>query len=349
MAILQHPLEARFVEALQRIPPPGGNGCHQALLGAANYGAMAGYGEDAIVERLIANVPAGERPVPERELRDAVRKALRDHAVRLTGGLPTRIRQPSADQPIFDARRFMLDHLKAGAEATDGDVRNLSPIKIPDDPSRHGFQLVETLYGDKPDEYLFLGDPMDTAIQSVTDVLAKLQAEPPAKPHIIPNTFTGLRGPTKDGCGQSFRADSTIKSFVCCVAEFDTLPAYLLAEDLADCLPQHRDLDVVPFPRAWQLAFWATVKLPIVALIDSGGKSIHAWLKVDNCPDNSSWEQAIEKRLYSDFLIPLGVDSACRNESRLSRIPGFPPFMKRNWQRLLYLCPEGRPVCESST
>jgi hypothetical protein len=44
-------------------------------------------------------------------------------------------------------------------------------------------------------------------------------------------------------------------------------------------------------------------------------------------------------------LCPLGCDPACRNESRLSRLPGHFRREKNAWQRLLYLNPdpEGNP------
>jgi len=90
-----------------------------------------------------------------------------------------------------------------------------------------------------------------------------------------------------------------------------------------------------------QLAFWWGYRAaPIVALIDSGGKSIHALLRVD-APSREAWEADVEQRLFSRVLCPLGCDAACRNESRLSRLPGHFRREKNQWQRLLYLNPEG--------
>jgi len=71
-------------------------------------------------------------------------------------------------------------------------------------------------------------------------------------------------------------------------------------------------------------------------LIDSGGKSIHAWIRVD-CPDRNAWERAIEQELFGQWLAPMGVDLACRNESRLSRLPGHYRVDTGNRQRLLFL------------
>ncbi len=137
-------------------------------------------------------------------------------------------------------------------------------------------------------------------------------------PHIIPNPLTGLQGTTKSG-SKSWRADDCVASFRFCVVEFDSI-----------------GMDE-------QLAFWAGFKVPIAALIDSGGKSIHAWLRVD-APNRRAWEEEVEDLLFGQILGPMGVDTACKNEARLSRLPGaFRPDRGR-WQHLLYLAPQGRAI-----
>lgn len=71
-----------------------------------------------------------------------------------------------------------------------------------------------------------------------------------------------------------------------------------------------------------QLAFWASIPLPVTALIDSGGKSIHALISIQGVSSCSEWKKRVEDGLYARYLVPLGVDPACRNEARLSRLPG---------------------------
>jgi hypothetical protein len=86
-----------------------------------------------------------------------------------------------------------------------------------------------------------------------------------------------------------------------------------------------------------------------VALIDSAGKSIHAWLDVQKlAPVSTSeeWEKNIKNRLYDRLLTPLGVDGACSNPARLLRLPGHFREEKGKYQRLLWLSPEGRPICQ---
>lgn len=135
---------------------------------------------------------------------------------------------------------------------------------------------------------------------------------------------TGQVGLTKDG-KPSFRADSCVKAFRFAVAEFDTMP------------------------RADQLAFWWAVNLPICALIDSGGKSIHGWIRTDGITTAEQWTDQVEQQLYGRYLTPLGCDGACKNEARLSRMAGHFRREKQKWQRLLYLCPEGRKVNNAGT
>jgi hypothetical protein len=92
--------------------------------------------------------------------------------------------------------------------------------------------------------------------------------------------------------------------------------------------------------KADQLAFWWGYRsAPIAALIDSGGKSIHAWLRVD-CPDRATWERKVEGTLFGKVLVPLGCDPQCRNEARLSRLPATTAG-RRTRQRLLYLIRKG--------
>ncbi|MBN1664010.1 MAG: hypothetical protein JW943_10460 [Deltaproteobacteria bacterium] len=143
-------------------------------------------------------------------------------------------------------------------------------------------------------------------------------------PHIIINPLTGIPAPTKTGEKTTLRGDGNVASYPHCIAEFDNLS------------------------RDEQIRFWSAVKLPIVALIDTGGKSIHAWLDVQKLAQvdtATQWEAQIKSRLYDQILTPLGVDAACSNPARLSRLPGHFRKEKQAWQRLLWLAPEGRAIC----
>jgi RecA-family ATPase len=70
-------------------------------------------------------------------------------------------------------------------------------------------------------------------------------------------------------------------------------------------------------PKAEQEQLLRSSGLPISVLIDSGGKSIHAWVRVD-APSRKEWD-ARRDLIYSS--IP-GIDPKNKNPSRFSRLPG---------------------------
>lgn len=75
-----------------------------------------------------------------------------------------------------------------------------------------------------------------------------------------------------------------------------------------------------------------SLKLPIAALVESGGKSVHAVVKVD-AEDRAEFQQRVD--FLFDFMSRHGftIDAANRNPARLSRLPG--AERKGNIQRLL--------------
>lgn len=75
--------------------------------------------------------------------------------------------------------------------------------------------------------------------------------------------------------------------------------------------------DVLPLPI--QLALYSKLRLPIAVIHLSGGKSAHAWVKVD-AQDEKEYKERADKILA--LLKPFGVDPANKNPSRLSRLPG---------------------------
>ena len=70
-------------------------------------------------------------------------------------------------------------------------------------------------------------------------------------------------------------------------------------------------------PKAEQEKVLRDTGMPITALIDSGGKSIHAWVRVD-ARDRKEWE---ERRDIIYAAIP-GIDPKNKNPARFSRLPG---------------------------
>jgi len=56
------------------------------------------------------------------------------------------------------------------------------------------------------------------------------------------------------------------------------------------------------------------------------------------------WDSQIRERLYKRVLTPLGVDSTCSNQSRLSRLPGHFRAEKKKMQKILWLSNEGQKL-----
>lgn len=188
--------------------------------------------------------------------------------------------------------------------------------------------LLSILY--HPEALIWIGDrhqagTIGETIRTVAEWITYILNGGTPGPHIIPNPLTGTPTAKKTGGGETYRGDGNISSYRYCMAEFDDLS------------------------REDQIRFWSAVKLPIVALIDSGGKSIHAWLAVQKwgkVETPEQWQSEIKTKLYDQLLIPYGVDSACSNAARLSRLPGHFREEKNAWQRILWLSKEGRPVCQ---
>lgn len=110
-----------------------------------------------------------------------------------------------------------------------------------------------------------------------------------------------------------------------------------------NCVSEYRHvlLESDKLPLAQQVALIRGLKLPVLSLTFSGGKSIHALVRADalgfgNIKNKSDWDQKIKLGLYSQ-IIPLGFDRANSNPSRFSRLPGIWRPDKDAFQRLLYL------------
>ncbi len=69
----------RYYNALRKMPPSGGGGCHRALLGVANLGRLAGVNRDQVLHDLAIHVH-GTRKVSRVEIEAAVTKAFNSPA-----------------------------------------------------------------------------------------------------------------------------------------------------------------------------------------------------------------------------------------------------------------------------
>lgn len=304
-----------YREALTRIPPPG-CGCHPALLSVANYGVRAGLDGQRITQDIRNYIQPGNRRVSDREIADAINKAMSDH-----NGV-TFTPRPA---PIVSNGKSVLKKIIDQAQiSSEVDLWESSPIRLRCEPQESTGFFLGVLY--KQEDLLFIGDQyqegiIGDTIRTIAEWTSYFKAGGKTAPFIITNPLTGTLAPTKSGEKETLRGDNNIAAYRYCLVEFDDLS------------------------REEQIRFWSAVKLPICALIDSGGKSIHAWLDVQKLvkvETPEQWHSEIKVRLYEKILTPLGVDSACSNPARLSRLPGHYRQEKGTYQRLLWLSPEGR-------
>ena len=306
---LENTVARKFETALHSWPSAG-SGVHSHLMAVCNLAAIAGLNPVDAEREIIRTMP--RPPSPSGEVAAAIRKAYSEHKGGAVDYRPT-YAKPTKPQPKpMTAQAF----IQRGDGAEECDWWEASPYRIDwgEPGPMDAVVLLRTLYA--PGEFVFLGERYGVEVRTAADWIARMEGGATLPPHWIPNPLTGQEHPTGDG-KLSKRGDSAVASFRFAVAEFDTLS------------------------KPEQLAFWWGFKsAPIGALIDSGGKSIHAILKVD-CANRADWERDVEGILFPKVLCPLGCDPACRNESRLSRLPGHFRTEKNAWQRLLFLDPTG--------
>jgi len=352
--------EDKYREALIRVPSEG-TGLHAWHLKAANLARLAGVERYQAEADMAAAVPPGRRKKKPREINEALDLAWgelspADGDRTASSGhhapIPWRHTAAAPLPAKIDGAAARDGLVAAGGGEIDPDCAELwesSPVRIDWPIEEDGWRMMEALY--RPDEFLFLGGEFSTGrdtVRTVADWAALLRREielvrefPAAAhpagfcrlaaryPHIAPNPLCGDERMTKQG-KPSFRCDAAVCAWRYVTAEFDGIPI------------------------KQQLAFWRGIGLKVAALIHTGGKSVHAWLVV-NARTAGEWEAVVEGELFRR-LEPLGLDRACKNECRLSRLPGVPRLKRRDdgrlhevvdasgrlvWQRLLWLAPGG--------
>jgi hypothetical protein len=224
------------------------------------------------------------------------------------------INRKKIEAPKSDPTENILNFI--GDFRCDGDdIRGASPYKIPrmiqvDDFHRQGAYLIETLF--EIDEKVNIVD------QSRPDKNGKNQPANGGTTMSRNQWITRLLEPSPkrpggywmrmnplDGAGI---ADKNVSAFRFCLLEFDDVPLEL------------------------QLSLLAKLPLPIAAIISSGGRSYHAWVKVD-APTWDDYKNDVAE-LYKR-MERFGVDEKNKNASRLSRLPG--TFRGDQQQELFYL------------
>lgn len=308
----------RYNENLTNPQAPG-NGCHSWIMSTANLGVIGSVDPQQIQTDIRRVIPTGTRAIRDKEINDAINKAMMDHSK----GTFTPRPQP---KPIInngkDTRQQIINQSQTSDEA---DLYELSHIRLDYEPKDDAIHFLPVLF--EPGDLLFIGDRLEAGIMGenirvCSDWINFFKAGGTAGPFIIINSLSGQPAQKKDGTGDTYRGDGNVKTFKYCLVEFDDLS------------------------REDQIRFWTAAKLPIKALVDTGGKSIHAWIEVSKLAMVNSlddWNVHIKRRLYEQILRPLGVDAACSNPARLSRMPGWLRDTG-NYQRILWLSHEGESI-----
>ena len=291
---------------------PPGSGYHTDLLRKANYAAILGLEPGEAFTDLRQRTPQGTRRVSDREIRDALRKAYGD----LGGG--TFVPRPRPKPVVQDGKQALRQIIEKAVIDDEADLWEASPIRLMDEPKYDAESFLEAMF--RPEDLLFIGSTYDTNNIRSRDAWIESGCD---APHIIVNPLSGGLAANKAGDGQTYRGDHNVTAFHHCLVEFDNLS------------------------REDQIRFWSAVHLPIKALVCTGGKSIHAWVdvrKLASVTTLEEWDAHIRRVFYDRTLRPLGVDGACSNPSRLSRLPGHYREKTGKYQRILWLSSEGRPI-----
>ena len=309
-------------EKLLNPTKPGGR--HNQMIAIALSLLGNGFYPEAVFEQLRCMFPAdGPDAIPDDEIHGIVNGAVEYDPQPSTPGyrrIERAVAKPVPSQPTIPPTQAVEAFLK-GYRAGEEEIISRSPVAIPAEDWQEASVFIEHLFmsdelvnlvaerSKRPDGTLSpVGYGTSRTATKWLDLLAAEQA--------VPQSEAGcwIRLNPTDGKGIH---DVRITAFRHSLVEFDEIPVEL------------------------QLAFFAKVRLPIAALVKSGGKSVHAWVHI-GARDLDAYRAQV-KNLYA-ALERFGVDPANKNPSRLARMPGArrQDSGARNGglQRLLYLNPD---------
>lgn len=265
-------------------------------------------------------------PWTEHELHHKIRSALTTPSEKPAGwllrdGCPLpAARAPLSPRPEktrIDPATAVENFLK-GFRADECDLWEASPIRPPDDWRTDPAVLVSALY--RPGERVnvvtdFTLDKDGKANPSGYGQTIEREEFLSRFSRAVPASKAGgwLRMNPMDGRGIG---DANVTAFRYALLESDCVPPDLL------------------------LSLFTRLPLPVAAILTSGGRSLHAWIKVA-APDVDEYRRIVSRMLA--LLARFGVDMKNRNPSRLSRLPGVQRSIGAQGdgrQRLLYLDPD---------
>ena len=190
-----------------------------------------------------------------------------------------------------------------------------SPI-VPDSQSAASF--LARLY--EPGEKLFVttklrskeGYILEAGSREALETLRRISIENSEGVWYLPNPITGQLAKSQSG-GFSYRCGAAVSSFKYIAFESDTVK-----------------------PADW-LEFIVTLPIPIAAIFETGGKSVHTLVKV-MVSTLAEWKECAE--VLKEKLSPYGADPAMFQIQQTCRLPGCLRGSTGKEQRLLYLNPD---------
>ena len=209
----------------------------------------------------------------------------------------------SRAEAISNAERFL-----GGFRVDEADLWDASPVRLSEDYRTDTILLLEHLY--LPEEFVCIccdyelitkADGSQKAVpkgsgrtQSAKNWIKSIQAN--GSPESAAGAWVRLNPTLAHGSGRNgSHKDSEVTAWRNQLVESDVLPLEL------------------------QLSLFSKLALPIAALVNSGKKSIHAWVRLDSACE-------ADFRVDADFVLAqlaqYGTDRANRNPSRYGRLPG---------------------------
>lgn len=292
----------RFALALQNVPAPGGGRTHSWCQSAANAAAWDGI-DATEAERQILEA-LGERAAAHRWcVASAIRRAYQDirrDAPVLGRYRPTVTvkRKPTLSELQGTAPKAAAQFVELGRGIEAGDIEaEMGIIDPPIGPREEAVALLRALF--KPGEGVWAAnDPTDVrSVRACDEWIRWIQQGHPIPTRICPN-------PIRIG---GRRCDADVTAWRHLVGEFD---------------------DVDGWPLARQLEFWWGYTFSrdfgpldgVTALVFSGNKSYHAFLRVD-CADRREWDRFAVGRVLTP-LVQFGADPQFSVPSQGARMAG---------------------------
>jgi hypothetical protein len=288
--------------------PESGSGTravHNWILSAANASRSFGRSPDQASDFIASAIVGCGRHVSQREIQEAVEKA---YNAKVDGGGTARPKWPEADLDLIE--KIVADANGFGI----ADLQERSPIRFSDELS-HSAEVVEALLGCDDETLVCIGP---SSYEFTTDSFTSLKGQLPQAQFIVPSPMSA-RIWKKDTGELSAKGNANTGPRRNIVVEFD-----ITKLDKAG-----KPTQWAPLIDRWEAAgitvkdamaalIWHLKQTgPLVCVVDSAGKSLHAWFY---CAGESE-EPGSKLRKFFEYAVAIGADPATWTRSQFVRMP----------------------------